>query len=210
MNEEMPYKSSKEAFENAKKAIGENLIKEAIEIYEYVYNSPDKIESKIQASYFLYYIHSRKGFYQDIDKARNYLEFAANEGHSEAQKEMGEHLYMGGLLYKKNMDEGLRILKVAAENNNINALVFLGNIYYYTDGYIVLNPEPITALKYLNQARNLGSSEATFCMGLIYYDAKKIDVAMKFLKEASDNGNKEANDFLNDIINKSSKDNLKK
>ena len=100
-----------------------------------------------------------------------------------------------GLLYyeQQNKDMAVKYLKSAVDNGYYNASLDLGIIYGQlgdkdnSEKYLLLS---------LDKAKN---NDALYHLGVLYYDQGKKDLAVKYLKQASANGDKDAKSMLDSM-----------
>jgi TPR repeat protein len=87
-----------------------------------------------------------QGFAKDPDRAANLFEAAAKQGHAEAQFFLGSML----LLPRKNVVEGLKWIRLAADQGNQDAQLLLGKAY--VNGSPELPRDPVQGEMWLQLA----------------------------------------------------------
>lgn len=111
-----------------------------------------------------------------------YLE-AYKSGNMQAACRIGK-IYLEGLGVTASASEAEKFLKIAADNNNADALEMLGNMYWAEN--------ESKGVKYLVKAFNAGKKNLAKQLGMYYFDWRRKDsdnkLAYKFLQEAVDSG----------------------
>lgn len=126
-------------------------------------------------AYFMAAIHygmgDALGENKDVDKQLEYLKKSADLGFAEGQLQYGFYLLNQG-----QGSKGLSYLDQAAEQNSVQAMTLLGDLYFagYQDqaGNIVIQSNPDKAIEYLNQAVAQDSKDARYTLGYLYLDDK--------------------------------------
>jgi TPR repeat protein len=125
----------------------------------------------------------------DYSKSFDYFLKAAKEGHSDAQRYIGD-AYQGGVLVLQDYVESRKWYKKAAEKGNAEAQYALGWIYQNGIGDVTID-EKLAYQMYLKAAEN-GHLEAQTSLGLIYFDGwavkKNYPEALKWLQRATEQG----------------------
>lgn len=88
-----------------------------------------------------------------------------------------------------NYDKALNYFKQAAEKGNVQALYYIGDLYYNGNG---VDKSFVTAKRYFEQAANKGFAEAQYMMGVMYRNGqgvtKSISQAKAWLQKAANQG----------------------
>ncbi|GGD14877.1 tetratricopeptide repeat protein [Flavobacterium orientale] len=155
--------------------------------------------------------HSGQGVQRDLQEAVRFYKMATKAGSLEAMAELGRMTYYGyGIAVNRN--EGLKLLKMAADKNLTDGLRYLGNIYfdendfnlsfsYYEKAYSrnknkmgklgdawkkgeLLDIQTDFAIAWLNDNASKGDKDAMY--GLFkYYEYKDRKLADEWLKKWS-------------------------
>jgi uncharacterized protein len=101
--------------------------------------------------------------------------------------------YKQGIGVKVNMEESLKYLILAAENDNVNAQNELGYVYMYPEAvgyqqYIKENDEK--SFYWVNKAIENGSAYALTNMGHFHHKHKQYEIAFKYYKKAASRNDK--------------------
>lgn len=98
-----------------------------------------------------------------------YSEIIEKKYVAKAQLRLGELYYFDdSILIDKN--EGLKLIKLAAENNNSEAQYILGLIYYNGDDNIEQNKHE--AKKWFQLSGDNGHAEALYSLGIMYFEGE--------------------------------------
>jgi len=118
----------------------------------------------------------------------------ANSGLADAQFSIG-FFYLIGRGTEKNEEEGLRYLKMASDQGDINATLLLGKQYYNKRNYS-------EAFKFIEQPADDGNAEAQYVIGMMYKEGQlgneNEEEGLKYLKLAADQGYTKAQMYLGD------------
>ena len=148
------------------------------------------------------------GLSKDYHKALNLYKRAAAHNNTDALNNLG-YTYPSAYGTKKDSSMALYYIKKSAAQNNPIALFNLG--LYYIKGYAV-NKDLEEGAKYLTKAAQYGLSTAQFNLGLMYHYGKGVEqndsMAVCLFKQASAQGHKLATDFLNDMEENKTKENI--
>lgn len=141
-----------------------------------------------EAQYNLAFLLERgRGVEKNEEEAAKWYQAAAQSGDSEAMYALSfmHRMGRGGML--KDPAQSIDLLKLAASNGHVLALLTLGNDY--ETGTEVPRDEK-TAVEYFKLAANQGNAEAQFNLGRFYAEGKGVirngDEAMKWWKLAAD------------------------
>ncbi len=129
---------------------------------------------------------------QDLSKSPspNDLIKMAEEGDAPSQARLGRALLDGGLGGQKNVADGLKWIRRAADQDNAYAEGMLGSIYAKGD---VVAKDDIESTKWYRRAAEHGAVQAQFLVGLSY--ALGIGVpqdnteSIRWYRKAADQGN---------------------
>lgn len=107
-----------------------------------------------------------------------YMKVVADSGNAEAQFQYGKYLSNSGS--SKNVEEAIFYLNKSADQNNVRALIALGEFYrtnkLFPDGMIVMCKDIDKAISYHTRAINLGSHNAMLALGIIYCKEETQDI----------------------------------
>lgn len=141
-----------------------------------------------------------QGVVMDFERARDYLEIAANRGSSRAMNALGDMYRLGkGVVvdYAKARDFYLE----AAKNNEVEALINLGLLHYRKQ---VKNANDGLALQFMTKASELDNSASFYWLGVFHEKGIGVtsnkESAKKNLIKAIDKGNTGAKYKLAQII----------
>lgn len=99
-----------------------------------------------------------------------------------------------------NYDKALNYFKQAAEKGNVQALYYIGDLYYNGNG---VDKSFATAKRYFEQAANKGFTEAQYMMGVMYRNGqgvtKSIPQAKAWLQKAANQGHAAAERLLDSL-----------
>lgn len=143
-------------------------IKAVYEIFKYVANM-GCAHAQYQLGTMIEY--QRYGYIpKDTKKAIELYESAAQKGNDLAQYTLGRICFLGcyGTL---DINKGMDLLKKSASQNNVNANLFLGNIYQQSKD----NNDLKSAFEHYTVASNLGNPVATFKLTYFYEDGIVVD-----------------------------------
>ncbi len=114
---------------------------------------------------------------------------AANEGDAEAMKYVGQ-MYERGVGTEKDAEKAIAYYKMAAENGCIDALICLGEHYWYANGG--LTEENIrTGMEYFLEAAERGNAEGMWNLGLAYLNLEAVkdsELALQWFDRAIEAG----------------------
>jgi len=101
------------------------------------------------------------------------------------------------LIKSGKIDEGINLVKKAAENNYSDAQLCLGLLYSIGDNV----PKDLEkSIMWLSKSSKLGNSVAQYQLALNYFNGEGVPVntseALKLLRKSANNGNKKAKDLL--------------
>ena len=175
-------------------AIGEDVTRDddkAVEYYtKYLEQYNGEIETKPTIA-DVYYAINNVAYYNKFFEAQNgeeWLEKAANLGHSDAQYYMGAHAY-----YEDDYDNTIAWWKKAAETGNVDAMRRLGDLYEDGDGVAA---DHKTALQWFMKAAEKDDEYSQNLIGECYLkgnglprDAKK---AVQWFEKAAEQGHRNA------------------
>lgn len=166
----------------------------ALEIYETLVKN-----DLPQAIYGLSMCYSR-GAIADAEKSLLYLQRAATMGWPQAYYELGNR-YFSGTGVERNVDEGLKCYRIAAEKGLTLSQRRLAKCYYHGIGVAV---DFAAAVKYFRAAAKNGDDEAAAYLGSCYEDGKGVPCdcmeALYWYRFAAKKGNKFAIRKLSRII----------
>jgi len=136
------------------------------------------------------------GVEQDHSLARTYLQLAAEQGHPEGLRMLGD------ISYPEDINSSLNYYRLSADKGNDNALIRMVDCYrlgiwnFWSD-----KPNPFEAVKYWQKAADLGHTEAQLIMGQYYesgnFVPKDLSKAIKYFILAAEQGEESV---LNDIL----------
>lgn len=119
-----------------------------------------------------------------------------------AEELSADELLSKGLSSAKrfNYDKALNYFKQAAEKGNVQALYYIGDLYYNGNG---VDKSFATAKRYFEQAANKGFAEAQYMMGVMYRNGqgvtKSILQAKSWLQKAANQGHVAAERLLDSL-----------
>ena len=126
----------------------------------------------------------------------------AKEGKVWAQLQLGIKYLEGIQGFDKNVAEGVRYIRMAAEGGYVEAKFSLGIFYYEGEG---VSQDYNIALDWLRQAADEGYAPAQYMMGRMYYHGEGVDKdykeALIWFKKAADQGYDEAQYRLGKDVN---------
>ena len=142
------------------------------------------------------------GVNKDNQKAAGYYEQAGNNGESDAHYNLGLML-----LDENNSNKGIKWLKTSADNGNINAQYYLGEVY--ASGRYVYQ-DYVEAEHYYRMAAENHSTPAQFRLGLMYLNGEGVHKdqaeAEKWLNYAVQRGYPGSQQALNNITKPTDED----
>lgn len=103
------------------------------------------------------------------------------QGDYRALCEAGKRFYLGAGV-DKDIDKAVECWKIAAENNNPEAIGCLGTCYLNGEG---VEKDTREGLKLYHKADSLGSVDAKTNLGLYYFTVKDYRAALNWFKKAS-------------------------
>lgn len=133
-----------------------------------LYNAGVKVGNEQALTYFAYLLQNGLGIDKDEGKAKLLYEKAIQNGFSLAQYYYGKFLIEGSI---KDYEQGIKYLKKAAKQKNIDAQLYLAKLYI--EGKFVKKSFEI-GKKYYEIAGEEGSTEAFYELGKIYFDGKEV------------------------------------
>lgn len=159
----------------------------------YLEKAAEKGDLDSQYSTALYYLNTRQS-----DKALAWFKKAAKQGHPGATYYCGNMLYngMGG---EKNLEDGLKLLKIAANKDFMMANYALGRIYYEGDG---VNKDAKTAVSYLRKAAAKGNDNARWLLGLCYLNGEGVNQDYYLATQLLSDSYKTHKDQFNELLKK--------
>ncbi len=135
-----------------------------------------------------------KYFDKDVLKASLWFERAAELGNIPAILELAK-IYLSKKYDLYNPNEGVKLLN-KIKQQNVNAMILLANLHH--DGDVLEHNDELTK-KYLNQAVQLGSFEASYELGKIFIEQNNFIEGVSLLDEAAKHNIVEAIYLLADI-----------
>ncbi|MEN0046318.1 MAG: tetratricopeptide repeat protein [Bacteroidota bacterium] len=122
----------------------------------------------------------------DYAQSMKWYRQAAEQGHIDAKFDLG-YIYYGGNVVEKNMEQAFYwFQQIEKLQNNPSLLLILGGMYYDGVGSVL---DKKNGLDFLIKATNMGSFEAAFKVGEIYWkDMSNVKKALKYYKIAATNG----------------------
>ena len=143
-----------------------------------------------------YYLHGVLGFEQNGEKAIEWLQRAADNGHPMAKNDLAVALFQGEEC-KKDIALALKLFEEAAQEKVPNSLFSLGYIYY--NGQEV-QKDKIKAAHYFLESANLGYAPAMMNYGYMCASGdgirKNLDDGLFWLLSAIENGEDGAMEYL--------------
>ena len=143
-----------------------------------------------------YYLHGVLGFEQNGEKAIEWLQRAADNGHPMAKNDLAVALFQGEEC-KKDIALALKLFEEAAQEKVPNSLFSLGYIYY--NGQEV-QKDKIKAAHYFLESANLGYAPAMMNYGYMCASGdgirKNLDDGLFWLLSAIENGQDGAMEYL--------------
>ncbi|MBF4437109.1 sel1 repeat family protein, partial [Vibrio anguillarum] len=109
---------------------------------------------------------------RDIE-AMKWFKRAANAGHDEAQNIVAMAMLRGNMEEPLNPKGAITWLEKSAAQQNMNALVNLGDIYYSGE---LVNHDYQKAYRYLNQANMSDPSRSAAYLSALYYNGQGVEV----------------------------------
>lgn len=156
---------------NYQQLLNERNIEKIQKILE---ENPDNAEANYVASLYYNLGDDELGTNKDKIKSLEYLKKAADLELSSAELQYGFSLLNDGL-----SELGLAYINKAATQNDLQAIVILGDLYFagYQDavGNEVVQPNLEKSITYLKQAIEQGNPDARYTLGHIYLD-KALDL----------------------------------
>lgn len=129
---------------------------------------------------------------KNYSDAFKWFKKAADNGLAEAKNILG-FLYSQGIGIETDKDEALKLFKESAEKGEPTAQLNLGNCYYNGEG----TEKDLEKAKYWYlKAHDAGFNEATTMLGMVACDENNYSEAVKWLREAADKGNSDAQNRL--------------
>ena len=126
----------------------------------------------------------------------------AEEGKLWAQYQLGGRYLNGGDGFDKNVAEGVRYIRMAAEGEYVVAKLKLGVIYLNGEG---VSQDCNVALDWFRQSADEGDAIAQYMMGGMYYNGLGVDKdykeALIWYKKAADQGYDKAQYDLGKNVN---------
>jgi len=121
----------------------------------------------------------------------------AKKGDNNAQYEVGLRYLEGNDGYEHSISQGIKWLKEAAKNNNMDASAKLGMLYYHGKE---VDKDYQSAAKWLSKAAESGDAESQYIIGSMYKEGlgveKNTATAVKWYRKAANQGHKEARKLL--------------
>lgn len=121
----------------------------------------------------------------------------AERGDVDAQAVLGARYMVGTRIIKQNVEEGLRLTRLAAERGSSLALYNLGFAYKNGDG---VKADPKEAIKYLQLSAEKGYPSAQYLLGVMYLDgsgaSKNYKESVKWSTLAAEQGHAGAQNNL--------------
>ena len=126
----------------------------------------------------------------------------AEEGKVWAQLQLGGRYLHGVHGFDKNVAEGVRYIRMAAEGGGVEAKYSLGIMYHEGEG---VSQDYNIALDWFRQAADEGHAFAQFTLGIMYYNGEGVDKdykeALIWYKKAADQGYNQAQYNLGKDVN---------
>lgn len=129
---------------------------------------------------------------KDITKGINYIKYAAENGCTDAQYQLGIIYHEGRYGQAKDLNESFKWSQIAAELGHSGAMLLLGMAYLNGDG-VAENEKD--GLRWITQSANLGNNMAAYYLGVFYFEAieiKDVSKARYWLQKAIELGNEMA------------------
>lgn len=124
----------------------------------------------------------------------------AKEGNAVAQEKLGV-MYFYGRGVPEDESQALEWAKRSADQGNVDAMYFIGNMYVFGDKLprSVQDPDQEAARWYFEAARR-GHPDAEYGLGLLFLAGKGVvqdqDEAMRWIRSAAEHGHAGARSFL--------------
>lgn len=130
------------------------------------------------------------------EEAAKWFLKAAKQGHEKAQYELAR-LHLTGDGVEQNTIYAFDLMMSAAKQNHIGAQYELGKMYL--EG-LSGSTNTDKAVKWLNKAVESNHTPAMYTLGKIFYEGKIVDrkrtTGLRLLKDANDQGSREARKYL--------------
>jgi TPR repeat protein len=125
---------------------------------------------------------------KDYAKALEWYLKAANQGHAQAQNNIGA-LYAFGQGVEKSITKAIEWYTKAAKNGNVYAQKNLAHIYHTGNG---VQKDEDKAIEWYTKAAQQGNADAQWRLGCLYSDRKDYANALKWYQKAADQDNASA------------------
>lgn len=126
------------------------------------------------ALYMLGMMYSRgDGVNQDMNKALELWQKAADEGHAGSLSLLGRAYMEGKLGFDRDADSGRILLEKAANRGDAAASLYLGRMYAKGEG---VAQDMERAMKWYEQAASAGDAHAQYIVGLAYLEGSGVPV----------------------------------
>lgn len=136
----------------------------------------------------------------EFEQAATLLKPLAESGDAVAQHRLAVMFFYGRGV-PEDEKQALALARKSADQGNVDAMFFLGNIYVFGDKIPVESKDPDQeAAKWYFEAASRGHSEAEYSLGLMLLAGKGViqsqEEALKWIKRAADHGHVGARNFL--------------
>lgn len=138
---------------------------------------------------------------QDIPKALDYYKLAADKNDIFALYELGR-IYLYGIDLERDMNESVRLLTLASEQDSTQAQMLLAEIYMGVPGVIqFINYDKAMELyKAVAQKDDAETPKAQYELAMLYFtEQDKRDEAMALLEKSAENGHDKAQAYLAEL-----------
>ena len=136
----------------------------------------------------------------DFAQAAKLLPDLAKAGDARAQYSLAV-MYFYGRGLPEDEKLALEWARKSAEQGNLDAMFFVGNIYIFGDKVPAITDDPdLEAAKWFFEAASRGHAEAEYGLGLLFLAGKGVvqsnDEAMTWIRRAAEHGHTGAKNFL--------------
>lgn len=164
------------------------------------------IKQKEPEAYYLIALMYKDGLFvkQNTTEFLQYMNCSASLGYAVAQYEMAKLLLLGDdkLAIERNIKQGIKLLEKAANQNNAEALLYIGKLYNRgLEGYVSKDQEK--GFKYIQAAANMGHPRALYEYGYAklygYGCDKDVSEAYSYISAAAENEIPDAFKVMGDL-----------
>lgn len=146
----------------------------------------------------VYKLLGAAGVEADLGGAVDLFKGASEQGHNDARIYLGD-IYLTKDLEYYNPEEGVKLLNLAADEDNALALSLLGSLYKESEA---VEQDYVKAAGYFQRAADLEDFGSMYQLGRLYLEGNGVDQdetkGLELIEKAAEGGSTEAKTYLED------------